>query len=152
MEQQIRKTVQQIVSEVIDYLNEQAGTHFKTSTRIYIREIEGRLKEGYTVDNFKYVIDVKVAEWKNDKKMRQYLNPDTLFRGSNFDKYLNQQMPIKSVITTPRDYYVDDILADLKLNGATIDKETLITTLKYLKGNKIINSDIMFIINKPQGQ
>lgn len=86
-----------IVNTIIDYLNVKAGTHYKPTTRSYIKEITGRLKEGYKLDNFKYVIDVKVAEWKDDKKMRQYLNPETLFRVSNFDRYLNQPMPAKQV-------------------------------------------------------
>ena len=86
-----------IVNAVIDYLNVKAGTHFKPTTRSYVKEITGRLKEGYKLNDFKYVIDVKVAEWKNDKKMQQYLNPETLFRASNFDKYLNQQMPANKV-------------------------------------------------------
>lgn len=88
------------VNAVIDYLNVKAGTHFKPTTRSYVKEITGRLKEGYKLDNFKYVIDVKVAEWKDDKKMRQYLNPETLFRVSNFDRYLNQLMPAKQVSKT----------------------------------------------------
>ena len=89
-----------VVNAVIDYLNVKAGTHFKPTTRSYVKEITGRLKEGYKLDNFKYVIDVKVAEWKDDKKMRQYLNPETLFRVSNFDRYLNQPMPAKQVSKT----------------------------------------------------
>jgi uncharacterized phage protein (TIGR02220 family) len=88
------------VNEVIGYLNSKTGKNYKASTKAYIKEIEGRLKDGYTVDNFKYVIDVKVAEWKDDKKMRQYLNPETLFRVSNFDRYLNQPMPAKQVSKT----------------------------------------------------
>jgi len=86
-----------IVNAVIDYLNVKAGTHFKPTTQSYRKEITGRLKEGYKLNDFKYVIDVKVAEWKNDKKMQQYLNPETLFRASNFDKYLNQQMPANKI-------------------------------------------------------
>ena len=36
---------------------------------------------------------MKCAEWLHNEQMRQHLTPTTLFRESNFDKYLNQQMP-----------------------------------------------------------
>jgi hypothetical protein len=49
------------------------------------------LNEGFTVDDFKTVIDNKVAEWKGDAKMDQYLQPSTLFAPSHFDGYLNQK-------------------------------------------------------------
>ena len=85
------------VTDIIGYLNNKAGRNFKASTKAYIREIEGRLKEGYTVENFKYVIDVKVAEWKDDANMQQHLNPVTLFKASNFDRYLNQPKPARQL-------------------------------------------------------
>ncbi len=88
-----------VVNEVIGYLNSKAGTHFKPTTKAYISEIEGRLKDGYRVEDFKYVIDVKVAEWKDNSKMQQYLTPTTLFSASHFDNYLNQKMPVSKLKT-----------------------------------------------------
>ena len=63
--------------------------------------IKARLDEGYTVDDFKTVIDKKVKAWKDDPKMSAYLRPETLFRPSHFESYLNEietgrASPVKS--------------------------------------------------------
>lgn len=76
------------VSEIIAYLNEKAGTSYKTTSKETRSKINARLKEGFTVDDFKNVIDKKCTEWLNDQKMSQYLRPSTLF-GTKFEGYLN---------------------------------------------------------------
>lgn len=53
--------------------------------------INGRLGEGYSVQDFYTVIDNKVAEWRSSPKMVVYLKPSTLFAKSHFEDYLNQQ-------------------------------------------------------------
>ena len=73
---------------IIRYLNEKAGTRYKTTTTKTRRIINARLKEGFTVEDFKTVIDKKCAEWLTDEKMEQYLRPETLF-GTKFESYLN---------------------------------------------------------------
>ena len=79
-----------IYSEAIDYLNEKAGTKYKSSSKNTTRHIQARLNEGYTLEDFKTVIDKKCSEWLNTD-MEKYLCPDTLF-GSKFEKYLNQKI------------------------------------------------------------
>ena len=87
-------TVQtKIIEEIINYLNEKAGTKYKSTSKDTIKHINARLKEGYTVQDFKYVIDVKVAEWQGTK-MEMYIRPSTLFNGK-MDNYVNQPMPHK---------------------------------------------------------
>ena len=87
-------TVQtKIIEEIINYLNEKAGTKYKSTSKDTIKHINSRLKEGYTVEDFKYVIDVKVAEW-HGTKMEMYIRPSTLFN-SKMDNYVNQPMPHK---------------------------------------------------------
>ena len=54
---------------IVDYLNEKAGTHFKSNTAKTKSLINARLKEGFSVEDFKTVIDKKVEEWKNDVQM-----------------------------------------------------------------------------------
>ena len=81
-------------SEVIGYLNEKAGTSFRSSARDSQSHIKARFDEGYTLTDFKTVIDKKVEEWgrepaAGEKDMRQYLRPATLF-GTKFESYLNQ--------------------------------------------------------------
>ncbi|HEL1761397.1 TPA: conserved phage C-terminal domain-containing protein [Streptococcus suis] len=77
-----------IITEVIAYLNQVAGTRFAFSSQATQRHINARLKEGYTLEDFKYVIDIKVSEWKGTD-FAKYLRPTTLF-GSKFENYVNQ--------------------------------------------------------------
>lgn len=75
--------------EIIDYLNSKIGTHYRATTRKTQSLIKARMNEGFTVDDFKKVIDNKSAEWGKDSKMSKYLRPETLF-GTKFESYLNQ--------------------------------------------------------------
>ena len=88
-----QKLQSDVYEEIIKYLNEKTGSHFKSTSKSTQRLINGRLSENYTIEDFKYVIDVKTNEWKNNTKMSKYLTPDTLFNASKFEKYRNQQMP-----------------------------------------------------------
>lgn len=79
-----------IYKDIVEYLNEKAGTNYNPSTKATQTLINARLKEGRTVEDFKVVINKKVAEWKGNKDMEQYLRPQTLF-GTKFESYLNQK-------------------------------------------------------------
>lgn len=76
-------------TEIINYLNTKTNKHFKESIQTK-KLINGRFREGYNLEDFKKVIDVKTQQWIKDPKMNKYLRPDTLFRPSNFDSYLNE--------------------------------------------------------------
>ena len=80
----------ELYSEVINYLNEKADTKYKSNSKQTVKHINARLTEGYTVDDFKTVIDKKCTEWKNTD-MEQYLRPETLF-GTKFEGYLNAKI------------------------------------------------------------
>lgn len=88
-----QKAQSDVYDEIIKYLNDKTGSHFKPTSKSTQRLINGRLSENYTIEDFKYVIDVKTNEWKDNTKMSKYLTPDTLFNASKFEKYRNQQMP-----------------------------------------------------------
>ncbi|MBV5191131.1 conserved phage C-terminal domain-containing protein [Staphylococcus chromogenes] len=75
--------------DVIDYLNQQTGKHYKPTTKKNQTVIRARTDEGFNIDDFKKVIDNKVSEWKGTD-MEKYLRPETLF-GTKFEGYLNQQ-------------------------------------------------------------
>ena len=74
--------------EIIDYLNEKANRQYR-NVGANKKLIRARFNEGYTLEDFKTVIDKKVNEWTNTK-WEKYLQPSTLF-GTKFDQYLNQQ-------------------------------------------------------------
>ena len=79
----------EIIKDIVDYLNLKAGTYYKHSTAKTTTLISARLREKFTIDDFKVVINNKTADWKNDANMKQYLRPETLF-GTKFESYLNQ--------------------------------------------------------------
>ncbi|MGN4156940.1 conserved phage C-terminal domain-containing protein [Staphylococcus auricularis] len=76
--------------EIIEYLNKETDKHFNFKAEANQELIKARFNEGYEKADFFKVIDNKVSEWLDVDKMKDYLQPSTLFRKSNFDKYLNQ--------------------------------------------------------------
>jgi len=75
--------------QIIQHLNAKTGAKFSPTAKATVRLINGRLSEGYTVQDFITVIDRKCADWLSDPKMCQYLRPDTLFSPSKFEGYLH---------------------------------------------------------------
>ena len=73
----------------IVYLNQVANKRYKFVDKTK-RLLLARFKEGYTLEDFKQVIDIKTAEWKDSPEFSKYLRPETIF-GSKFDGYLNQK-------------------------------------------------------------
>ena len=90
------KEIKNIYIPVLEYLNEQAKTNFRATSKKTQSLINARIREGFTVDDFKKVIDVKVQQWLNDEKMKKYLRPATLF-GTKFESYLNEYKQNTSV-------------------------------------------------------
>ncbi len=78
--------------QVLNYLNEKrkaispAAKGFNL-TPANMTEIKTRIKEKYTIDDFKIVIDAAIIEWGQDDERKKYLRPETLF-GKKFDGYL----------------------------------------------------------------
>ena len=79
-----------IYSEIIEYLNYKANTKYRVNNKKTRASINARITEGFNVEDFKKVIDIKTAEWLNTN-MQQYLRPETLF-GTKFEGYLNQKI------------------------------------------------------------
>ncbi len=77
------------IEQIVSRLNERTGCSYRATTRETAKAISGRLSEGYAVEDFFAVIDSKSEEWGRDPKMRKYLTPQTLFRQSNFERYVN---------------------------------------------------------------
>lgn len=87
---------------VIDYLNQKAGTSFRSSSKDNRKHIKARVDDGFRLEDFCEVIDKKVSEWgrepaAGEKDMRQYLRPMTLF-GPKFESYLNQK-PVAAAVS-----------------------------------------------------
>lgn len=75
--------------QVLEDLQQRTGIEYRlgknTKTIIIARK-----NEGFTIEDFKHVNEVKTRDWLEDAMMREYLVPATLYRASKFEKYLNQ--------------------------------------------------------------
>ncbi len=92
-------------TEIIRYLNEMTGKDFKPGS-IKTRElIHARYREGFTLEDFTRVIDLKSADWQSDPAWKKFLRPETLF-GTKFESYLNQQEDKKRM--TEEDFNLDE--------------------------------------------
>lgn len=94
-------------AKIVDYLNECTGKSFRHTSAKTKDCIQARFNEGFVLDDFKKVIDVKVKEWSNDENMNKYLRPETLF-SNKFEGYLNQVIATKPKKTFSTQTYVFD--------------------------------------------
>lgn len=78
-----------IYSPIVEHLNSAANKNFKSNAKGTREFINARTKEGYTLEDFKEVINKKVKEWSNTD-MEKYLRPSTLFNATKFESYLNE--------------------------------------------------------------
>jgi len=74
--------------EIIEDLNQKGGFKYRVGESIK-KEINGRLSEKFTKEDFFTVHTNMISKWKDDPKMSQYLRPKTLYCASNFQGYLN---------------------------------------------------------------
>ena len=80
--------VKELYNRVVDYLNRKTNSNFKSTTKKTIDLINARIKEGFTPEDFKVVIDFKCSQWLKNGEKQEYLRPITLF-SSKFEGYLN---------------------------------------------------------------
>lgn len=78
----------------VQYLNQETNSCYRFVER-HIKLIKARYSEGYTLEDFKKVIDNKVTEWGGSAEWSKYLRPETLFKASKFENYLNQKIKVK---------------------------------------------------------
>ena len=82
-----------LIIEIIDFLNECTGKSYKANSKLAILNINARLKDGYTKDDFVKVISIKTTKWLGTK-WEDYLTPNTLF-GNKFESYLNENIIVE---------------------------------------------------------
>ena len=127
--------------EIIDYLNSKTKAHYKASSKVNQRLIKARIKDGYTPEDFKTVINNKAFEWQHTD-MWKYMRPSTLF-GSHFDDYLNENKLQKSVGTIYRNNQGKRVEKGTDWSKKKIDTQSGISTenLKSLFENLDENLD-----------
>jgi uncharacterized phage protein (TIGR02220 family) len=94
-----------VSEEIIAYLNEKTSSRYR-STDTTKKLIRARMEEGFTQADFFTVIDNKVKDWKGTE-WEKYLRPDTLFRASKFQGYLNEKPVEKKHAGSKEGYSVD---------------------------------------------
>lgn len=76
---------------IINYFNLRCNTNYRPNSKDTKEKVNARLAEGFTEEDFYLVIDKKADEWTGTE-YEKYLTPETLFRPSKFEKYLNQNI------------------------------------------------------------
>lgn len=93
------------IKGIVEYLNIKSNSHYKYSTDKTQTLIKARIKDGFTLDDFKIVIDKKCEEWLGTD-FEKFLRPETLF-SNKFEGYLNQKITAKK--KTLKDISMSDI-------------------------------------------
>lgn len=88
---------------VINYFNAKAGTSFKmkipSSNATLILH---QRRQGFTLEDFKMVIDKKCRQWVGHAQYANALTPETLFSSRHFENYLGQRaVPAQSTSNEP---------------------------------------------------
>ena len=99
-----------LIVDIIDFLNECTGKSYKATSKVATININARLKEGYTKDDFIKVISVKATKWLGTK-FEDYLTPNTLF-GNKFESYLNENIIVEK---TKQDYAYEQVIKATEL-------------------------------------
>lgn len=91
-ESKVNKSKQDIpYSEIVSFLNEKTGKKYRPTTPKTQSLIQARWNEGFRLEDFERVIELKCKDWLDDEKMSRYLRPETLF-GTKFESYLNESI------------------------------------------------------------
>ena len=118
-------------SSLISYLNEKSGGKYKPTAALTER-IGDLLAAGYTETDFIQVIDSKVAEWKDDPKMRSYLRPRTLF-GDKFEEYVSGPVPVEVEEQQKKEETRDKLIEERKGLESALD--VLTESIKTLRAS-----------------
>lgn len=85
---------------IIKHLNYMTGYQFRSNTAETKALIRARLNDGFTIDDFKEVVNTKAKQWLHDENYK-YLRPKTLF-GTKFEGYLQEAIAVKPKHITPK--------------------------------------------------
>ena len=101
-ESEENNTNNEIIKNVVSYLNLVCGTRYMPNAKKTKSCIIARINDGFKEEDFKTVIDKKFKSW-HGTRMQEYLRPETLF-GTKFEGYLNQE-----IYEQKNDSYIDKI-------------------------------------------
>lgn len=87
--QKINTNINLDVELIINYFNKKTNKLFSKNSAQTIRLIDARINDGFLLDDFYKVIDIKSSKWLGTD-MEDYLRPQTLF-STKFESYLNEK-------------------------------------------------------------
>lgn len=120
----INSTLQRVnsgdIEEIVQYLNKCTSKEFRATTPETKALIRARMNEGFRVDDFKKVIDIKCRQWLKGEQFK-YLRPKTLF-GSKFEGYL-QEWIVDNKKRMYRNQAVEVACKDASLSSKEEDKK-----------------------------
>ncbi|POT56311.1 GntR family transcriptional regulator [Citrobacter amalonaticus] len=89
---------------VLTHLNQVSGSRFQKS-KTSLENIRARLREGYSVNDLKRVIDLKHEHWNGNDQQYQYMRPETLFGPKKFEGYLSSAIRWEQKGRPAREYW-----------------------------------------------
>lgn len=82
------REVEKEIDDVLAHLNTVCGTRFSLKGEHSRSLVRARLHD-YSAEELKRAVSNMASHWKGNPDMERYLRPETLFRASKFDGYLN---------------------------------------------------------------
>ena len=114
-----QKEFNNTVENIISYFNDKCNTKFKNNTSATKKLIKKHLNEGFSIEDFKKVIDIKYLDWgenpvrfSNGQMSNEYLRPSTLF-GDKFESYVYEALARESSETSLFSSVSNDIDPDV---------------------------------------
>jgi len=94
---EIRPDQSDDIREIVDDLNLMAGTNYKSTSKATQEMVRARLREGFSIQDFKQVNRKKCLDWLGDPERQLYLRPETLYCPKHFESYLNQPEKVNTI-------------------------------------------------------
>lgn len=87
-----KRNFREEAAQVLEFLNAKTKRNFEPFQKdgkptASLQIIVDRLKSGVSLDDARSVVALMCRKWGTDEKMRDYLQPSTLFRASKFENY-----------------------------------------------------------------
>lgn len=116
------------INAVIDRINEITGQKLQPSAKVHRENISARLNDGFSLEDLISIVETKSAEWMGTKQ-QIYLVPKTLFRPSNFDRYLAESKLASKIPTAEQlvDVYHEKMPSMPSVGVITPKRRNLVT-------------------------
>ena len=89
-----KPTVSVAYASFINFLNEKTGKKFRYTDKKACTQLQARLREGYTREDFEKAITNCVNDSFHKENNLKYLTPEFITRSDKFTKYLNAEKPV----------------------------------------------------------